>query len=263
MIIAPIIFCTVVHGIASMGDLKKLGRIGIRTLVYFEVVSIRRARHRPGGGECVEAGRGAAHQRRRARSEYRRRLRGDRGTAQGTVDFLLNIIPKTFFDAFASGDILQVLLVSILTAFAIAALGEQGKPVLTCSARRENLLRHHADHRAGRAAGRAWGDELHGRGATASARCGSLLELMAGFYFTSAVFVVFVLGTIAWGAGFSIFRFLNYIKEEIFLVLGTSSSEPALPRHARKNETARLRRSTVGFVIPPATASTSTARTST
>ena len=249
MIIAPIIFCTVVHGIASMGDFKKLGRIGIKTLLYFEVVSsialviglIVVNTWKPGAGmhinpatldpKIASAYTGAAH-------------------SLSTIDFLLNIIPKSFFDAFATGDILQVLLISLLTAFSIAALGERGKPILNVIAYGEKIffgIMQIIVHIAPLAALGAMSFTVGSYG-IGSLR--QLVALMAGFYFTAGFFVIFVLGAIARVSGFSIFRFLNYIKEEIFLVLGTSSSETALPGMLEKMRRLGCNDSTVGFVIP-------------
>ena len=262
MIIAPIIFCTVVHGIASMGDFKKLGRLGIKTLLYFEVVSsialviglIVVNTWKPGAGMHINP------------ATLDPKIAGSyTGAAQSlsTVDFLLNIIPKSFFDAFATGDILQVLLISLLTAFAIAAMGERGKPILNVIAYGEKIffgIMQIIVHVAPLAALGAMSFTVGSYG-IGSLR--QLVALMAGFYFTAAIFVIFVLGTIARLSGFSIFRFLNYIKEEILLVLGTSSSETALPGMLEKMRRLGCNESTVGFVIPTGTASTWTARTST
>ena len=249
MIIAPIIFCTVVHGIASMGDLKKLGRIGLRTLVYFEVVSsvalvlglIVVNVWKPGAGLHINA------------AMLDPNIAGayvEKGHTQTTVDLLLNIIPKTFFDAFASGDILQVLLISIFTAFAISAMGEMGKPVLSVIAYGEKIFFGIMQIIVQVAPLAALGAMSFTVGSYGIGSLRQLLALMAGFYFTAGVFVVGVLGAIAWCAGFSIFRLLNYIKEEIFLVLGTSSSEPALPGMLEKMKLLGCGPSTVGFVIP-------------
>jgi len=249
MIIAPIIFCTVVHGIASMGDFKKLGRIGIKTLFYFEVVSsialviglVVVNIWKPGAGMHINP----ATLDPKLSSSYT-------GTAHSlsTVEFLLNIIPKSFFDAFATGDILQILLVSLLTAFAIAALGERGKPVLTVLAYGEKIFFGIMQIIVQVAPLAALGAMSFTVGSYGIGALRPLLALMAGFYFTAIIFVVLVLGSIARVAGFSIFRFLNYIKEEIFLVLGTSSSETALPGMLEKMKRLGCADSTVGFVIP-------------
>ena len=228
MIIAPIIFCTVVHGIASMGDLQKLGRIGIKTLLYFEVVSTIALLigltvvnlWKPGAGLHIDP----ATLDPKVAANY-----AGREHAQSTVDFLLNVIPKSFFDAFATGDILQVLLISILTAFAIAALGDKGKPVLHVLACGEKIFFGIMKIIVQAAPLAALGAMSFTVGSYGIGSLRQLLALMAGFYFTAILFVGVVLGLIARASGFSIFRFLSYIKEEIFLVLGTSSSETALP----------------------------------
>ena len=249
MIIAPIIFCTVVHGVASMGDLRKLGRIGIKTLVYFEVVSTLALIlglvvvnvWKPGVGFHIDP----ATLDPKVAASYT-----SGAHAPGAVEFILNIIPKSFFDAFASGDILQVLLISLLSAFAIGAMGERGKPVLRAISYGENIffgIIRIIVRLAPIAALGAMSFTVGGYGLDSLQR---LAALMAGFYFVSAVFVVGILGTIAWVAGFSIFRFLNYIKDEIFLVLGTSSSETALPGMMAKMRRLGCAESTVGFVIP-------------
>ena len=249
MIIAPIIFCTVVHGIASMGDLKKLGRIGIKTLLYFEVVSTIALLiglavvnlWKPGAGLHIDP----ATLDPKVAANY-----AGREHAQSMVDFLLNVIPKSFFDAFATGDILQVLLISILTAFAVAALGEKGKPVLHVLAYGEKIFFGIMKIIVQVAPLAAMGAMSFTVGSYGIGSLRQLLSLMAGFYFTAILFVVVVLGLIARASGFSIFRFLSYIKEEIFLVLGTSSSETALPGIMEKMRRLGCAESTVGFVVP-------------
>ena len=249
MIIAPIIFCTVVHGIASMGDLKKLGRIGIKTLLYFEVVSTIALLiglavvnlWKPGAGLHIDP----ATLDPKVAANY-----AGREHAQSMVDFLLNVIPKSFFDAFATGDILQVLLISILTAFAVAALGEKGKPVLHVLAYGEKIFFGIMKIIVQVAPLAAMGAMSFTVGSYGIGSLRQLLALMAGFYFTAILFVVVVLGLIARASGFSIFRFLSYIKEEIFLVLGTSSSETALPGIMEKMRRLGCAESTVGFVVP-------------
>ena len=249
MIIAPIIFCTVVHGIASMGDIKKLGRIGVKTLVYFEVVStialvlglVVVNLWKPGVGLHINA----ATLDPKIAASY-----AAQGHSQSVVDFLLNIIPKSFFDAFASGDILQILFVSILSAFAIGALGERGKPVLRVIAYGESIFFGIMKIIVVVAPLAALGAMSFTVGSYGIGSLRQLVSLMAGFYLTAILFVVFILGSIARAAGFSIFRFLGYIKEEIFLVLGTSSSESALPGIMEKLRRLGCAESTVGFVIP-------------
>lgn len=255
MIIGPIIFCTVVHGIASMGDLKKLGRVGGKTLLYFEVVStfalviglIVVNLLKPGVGfnanlsadlNVVDAGK--AH-------DF---VEKSHTMGLSTVDFLLNLIPKTFVDAFVGGDLLQVLFISILTAFAISQMGHRGKPALHVIEQVSQVffgIMHIVVKAAPIGAFGAMGYTVgsHGIGSL-----GKLASLMAGFYITSALFVIVVLGSIAWFSGFSIFRFLAYIKDELLLVLGTSSSETALPGMMEKMKRLGCSESTVGLVIP-------------
>ncbi|HUR46528.1 MAG TPA: dicarboxylate/amino acid:cation symporter [Candidatus Saccharimonadales bacterium] len=249
MIIAPIIFCTVVHGIASMRDGKKLGRLGVKTILYFEIVSTFALMiglvvvnvWKPGVGfpydpSTVDAAIGKSYV--------------EKGHAQTTVDFLLNIIPKSFFDAFASGDILQVLLISILSGFAISFMGETGKPVLLALARGERIffgIMHIIVKVAPLAALGSMGYTVGSYGVRA---LHPLVSLMAGFYVTAAIFVVVVLGLIARFAGFSIFSFISYIREELLLVLGTSSSETALPSLLEKLRRLGCAETTVGFVVP-------------
>ena len=249
MLISPIIFCTVVHGIASMGDLKKLGRIGFKTLLYFEVVSTLALiiglvvvnLLKPGAGFNIDPATLNAG----LVKDYAVKAHG-----MSTVDFLLNIIPKTFLDALVGGDLMQVLFISILVALAVSGMGPRGKPIL-------NGISHAAEMLFGVMAivvrvapiG-AFGAMGFTVGSYGLGALNKLLALMAAFYLTAGLFVVFVLGGIAWWCGFSIFRFIAYIKEEIMLVLGTSSSETALPGMIRKLEGLGCSGSTVGLVIP-------------
>ena len=252
MVIAPIIFCTVVHGIASMSDMKRLGRVGFKTLLYFEIVSTLALVIglvvvnvlRPGDGFNIDP------EVLDTRSVETGKELATKAQSLSTVDFLLNIIPNSFFDAFAKGDLLQVLLVSVLTAFALNALGERGRPMLHAI----DLIAQLFFGIMGRIVKLA---PLGALGAMAftvgSFGIGSLTRLgslMLAFYFTAALFVVIVLGLIARMAGFSIFRFIAYIKDELLLVLGTSSSETALPGMLRKMQRLGCAPGTVGLVIP-------------
>ncbi len=249
LIIAPIIFCTVAHGIAAMRDVRKLGRIGGKTLLYFEVVSTLALIIglvvvnvlKPGEGfnidpKTLDPGVGQSYV--------------QQGQSLTLVNFLLNIIPGTFFDALARGELLQVLLVAVLTGFSISFLGEQGRPVL-------RVFEHAAQVFFGImrivvqvAPLGALGAMGFTVGSYGVAALKPLLELMLGFYLTAGLFVVVVLGLVARVAGFSIFRFLRYIREELLLVLGTSSSETALPGMLLKMKRLGCAESTVGLVIP-------------
>ena len=254
MMIGPIIFCTVVHGIASMGDLKKLGRVGAKTLLYFEIVSTLALiiglvvvnLMKPGVG-FTPAGQSFHASAAAIESSH-----GFAEKAHGlsTTDFFLKIIPDTFMGAFVSGDLLQVLFIAILVAFAVAAMGQFGKPVLHVidySAQVFFGVMHILVKAAPIGAFGAMGFTV---GSYGLAALGKLIWLMAGFYLTAGLFVVVVLGSIAWYSGFSIFRFLAYIKDELLLVLGTSSSETALPGLIQKMQKLGCSRATVGLVVP-------------
>ena len=263
MIIAPIIFCTVVHGIASMSDLKKLGRVGIRALLYFEVVStlalfigliVVNTLH-PGAGFNVDP-----------KSLNPTQLQQSQAFTQKAhsldpVEFLLNIIPSSFFNAFASSDILQVLLTAILTGFAISFMGFRGTPILTAVDMAAKVFFGIIRIVVKVAPLGAFGAMAFTVGSQGLGALKNLGYLMFCFYLTAGLFVVVVLGSIAAFNGFSIFRYLNYIKEELLLVLGTSSSETALPGMLQKMQRVGCSPSTVGLVIPTGSAPTSTALT--
>ena len=249
MLIAPIIFCTVVHGIASMSDMKKVGRVGLKALIYFEVMTtialviglVVVNLWRPGAGMNVDP----ATLDTKSIATYT-----DQAQHQSVVDFLLHIIPNTVVGAFADGEIIQVLFIAILFAFALHALGERGKPLL-------NLVDQTAFVFFGiiRIVMRAAPIGAFGAMAFTIGKYGvgtlvSLGELMAAVYTTCLIFIFVVLGGVARLAGFSIFKFIRYIKEELLIVLGTSSSESVLPRMLAKMENLGVEKSVVGLVIP-------------
>ena len=249
MVIAPIVFCTVVHGIASIGDLKKLGRVGIKSLVYFEVVSTLALAIglvvvnllQPGAGITVEVDPEAL----KAVEKY-----AEKAHSSNPVDFLLDIIPSSLVGAFVSDNLLQVLFVSMLVAFAIAMMNERGKPVLNVIEQAGQLFFGVMQIIVRAAPIGAFGVMAFAIGKYGIAILLKLLMLMVGFYITSGLFVVVVLGLISWWCGFSIFRFLLYIKDELLLVLGTSSSETALPSLILKLQKLGCSKSTVGLVVP-------------
>jgi aerobic C4-dicarboxylate transport protein len=249
MMIAPIIFCTVVHGISSMGDLKKVGRVGVKTLLYFECVStlalviglIVGTVLQPGAGFNIDP----ASIDPKAVSTYVARAKDE-----GIVNHLMAIIPDTFIGAFAKGDLLQVLLVSILSGFAISQLGETGERIAgTIDMAAKVFFRIIAIIVRVAPIG-ALGAMAFTVGAYGLASLWNLVELIATFYLTSLIFVLVVLGSIARLAGFSILRFIGYIKDELLIVLGTSSSETVLPQMMQKMERLGASRSVVGLVIP-------------
>ena len=249
MVIAPIIFCTVVHGIASMRDMKKLGRIGLKTLLYFEIVStfaliiglVVVNVMKPGAGFNADPALldAASVKTYTAKAE-----------SLHTVDFLLNIIPTTVVDAFTTGDLLQVLLISILAGFAISFMGDAGKPVLHGIDLIQQVFFGIMRIVVKAAPLGAFGAMAFTVGSFGFAALQRLGFLMLGFYITAALFVIVVLGSIAKLSGFSIFRFIGYIKDELFLVLGTSSSETALPGMIQKIRRLGCADATVGLVIP-------------
>jgi aerobic C4-dicarboxylate transport protein len=249
MMIAPVIFCTVVHGIASMGDLGKVGRIGLKTLLYFEVVSTFALALGLLVGELVHPGSGfnvdPAALDPKAVASYVTRAKEDNITAH-----LLAIIPDSFFGALARGDLLQVLLVAILSGFAISTMGETGRKIagaIDLAARMFfNIIRIVVRV----APVGAFGAMAFTIGAYGLGSLVNLGALIATFYLTSLLFVLIVLGTIARLAGFSIIRFIGYIKDELLIVLGTSSSETVLPHMIQKMEHLGASKSVVGLVIP-------------
>src|SRR3979490_663615 len=230
MLIAPIIFCTVVSGISHIQDASKVGRVGIKALVYFEIVSSFALMLGLIMGNLIQVGHGlAAKPDAAAVATYVKQAE-----AQKSVDFVLNIIPATLAGAMARGDILQVLLFAILFGFALMALGERG-----------HRLRDIIDDTAHAVFGviaivmkaapiGAFGAMAFTIGKFGTAALVNLLGLIAVFYATAALFVFGVLGLIPRIVGFSIFKFIVYIKDELFIVLGTSSSESALPQLIEK-----------------------------
>ena len=249
MIIAPVIFCTVVAGIAGMQDMKKIGRVGGKALLYFEVVStvalaiglIVANVIRPGDGFNANP----ATLDTKSIAEYTAKAKG-----QTLTDFIMNIIPNTFIDAFAKGDILQVLLVAILVGFALSLLGERGKPVTKLVDDLSHVIFGVVGIIMKVAPIGAFGAMAFTIGKFGLASLLPLMKLMGSFYLTCALFIFIVLGTIARFTGFSIFRFISYIKEELLIVLGTSSSESALPALMRKLEKLGCSKSVVGLVVP-------------
>ena len=249
MIIAPVIFCTVVAGIAGMQDMKKVGRVGGKALLYFEVVStfalviglVVANVAKPGAGFNVDV----AHLDTKSIAQYT-----EKAQHQSTVDFLLNIIPNTFVDAFAKGDILQVLLIAILFGTALSILGERGRATTRIIEDFSHAIFGVVNIVMKLAPVGAFGAMAFTIGKYGLASLIPLAKLMGSFYLTCGLFVVVVLGTIAKLTGFSIFKFIGYIKEELLIVLGTSSSESALPALMRKLEKLGCSKSVVGLVVP-------------
>ncbi|MBV8467772.1 MAG: dicarboxylate/amino acid:cation symporter [Burkholderiales bacterium] len=249
MVIAPVIFCTVVTGIAGMDDMKKVGRVGGKALIYFEVVStaalliglLVSTIVQPGAGFNADLSKLDPH----AVAEFTSKAKD-----MDTVKFLMNIIPDTMVDAFAKGDILQVLLVAILFGFALSHIGEKGKPVLNLIEQISHAVFGVVNIVMKAAPIGAFGAMAFTIGKYGIASLIPMAKLIGTFYLTSALFVLIVLGIIARITGFSIIRFLAYIKEELLIVLGTSSSESALPNLMAKLERLGCGKSVVGLVVP-------------
>jgi len=250
MLIAPVIFLTVVLGIAGISDLKKIGRVGAKAVLYFEVVSTVALALGLLVVNVVQPGKGfhatAATLDANSVAGY-----AQQAHEQNTADFILHIIPSTFIDAFtANGNLLQVLLVAILFGLALSRLGARGKPVFEMLESISKVLFGMVNIVMKAAPIGAFGAMAFTIGKFGIASIAKLAALVGTFYATSAVFVIVVLGTVAWLAGFSILRFLNYIRSELLIVLGTSSSESALVPLMEKLERLGCSRSVVGLVVP-------------
>lgn len=249
MLLAPIIFETVVVGMARMGDLKEVGRIGVKALVYFEVLStialviglVVVNVMQPGAGMNIDAG---------ALDGKQLATFTEAAKEQGVIPFLLEIIPTTFVDAFAKGAMLQVILLSVLTGVAVSQMGERSKPLvdfidlfLEALFKIVGIVMRLAPLGAG--AGIAFTIGKYGIDAL-----WSLGRLLVALYITSIAFVVIVLGLVMRSTGLSFWKFLGFIREEIFVVLGTCSTEAVLPRMMRKLEEMGCAKPVVGLVLP-------------
>ncbi len=249
MIITVMIFCTVVTGIAGMQDLRKVGRVGGKALLYFEIVStfallvgfvVGNVVH-PGSGFNVDPTTLDAH----AVAEY-----AGQAKAQTVTDFLIHIIPNTMVDAFAKGDILEVVFVSILFGFGMSAAGVHAAPLVALLESLTKVVFRMVNIVMRLAPIGAFGAMAFTIGKYGLSSLGPLLRLIATFWVTSILFVLIVFGAVASLAGFSLLKFLLRIKEEILLVLATSSSETAIPTLMEKLEEMGCSRSLVGLIVP-------------
>ncbi len=249
MIIAPIIFCTVVIGIAGMEDMKKVGKTGGLALLYFEIVSsialvvglVIINIVRPGAGMNVDVS--------QLDTKSIAAYTGP-GKMQSTTDFVLNIIPNTLVDAFAKGEILQVLLIAVMFGFALHRFGGRGTLVFDVIEKGSHVLFVIVGYIMKVAPIGAFGAMAFTIGKYGVSSLLQLGQLMATFYITCLLFIFVVLGGIARFHGFSIWKFIKYIKEELLIVLGTSSSESVLPRMMAKLENLGAKKSVVGLVVP-------------
>ena len=249
MLIGPIIFCTVVHGIVGMTDLTRVGRVALKALLYFEVVTtlalavglIVVNAWAPGAGMNVDPA---------AIDTTTIQAYTTQARQQGVVEFLLHIVPATAVGAFAEGEILQVLFLSVLFAFALALVGARAAPLVDAIAIVSQVLFRIVGMVMTLAPIGAFGAMAYTIGAYGVASLWPLARLVAGFYVSCLIFIVIVLGPLSYVAGFSLPKLIGYIKEELLIVLGTSSSESVLPRIMAKLEQLGCEKSIVGLVIP-------------
>ena len=249
MIIAPVIFCTVVTGIAGMESMKAVGKTGAIALIYFEVVSTLALIIglcvvnvlQPGAGMNVDPSSLDAS----AISVY-----ADQAQSQGIIPFLLDVIPASVIGAFAGGNILQVLLFAVLFGFSLHHIGEKGKPIFNIIDGFSQVIFGIINMIMKLAPSGAFGAMAFTIGKYGIGSLVQLGKLIASFYLTCLLFIFLVLGSIAKANGFSIVRFIAYIREELLIVLGTSSSESVLPRMLVKMEALGCKKSVVGLVIP-------------
>jgi aerobic C4-dicarboxylate transport protein len=249
MIIAPVIFCTVVHGVAAMNDMKRVGRVAIKALIYFEAITLIALVFalvavnlwQPGAGMNVDLAALDAST-----------VKGYVETAEreSIVQFLLGIIPTTFFSAFVDGDVLQVLFISVLFAFALVLAGERGKPILHLIERLTAIVFRIVGLIMWVAPIGAFGAIAFTVGRFGAGSLASLGALLIEFYAVCLLFVFVVLGAVARACGVSLFRLLYYIREEILIVAATTSSETVLPRLVQKLEALGCEESVVGLVVP-------------
>ncbi|WP_289355613.1 dicarboxylate/amino acid:cation symporter [Paenibacillus sp. S-12] len=246
MVIAPIIFFTVVHGIASMGDMKKVGRIGGKALLYFEIVTTIALAIgllvvnivKPGSGIDISKATGDV-------AQY-----AEKAHENSVMGFIMNIVPDNVIGAFASGELLPVLLFAVLFGFALTAIGEKGQAIISLFDKLSHVFFGIVNIIMKVSPIAAFGAMSYTVGKFGLGSLFTLGKLMGSVYLTMFLFIIVVLGFIAKAFGFNIFKFISYIKEEILLVLGTSSSESALPRMMSKLEKYGASKSVVGLVIP-------------
>jgi aerobic C4-dicarboxylate transport protein len=249
MVIGPVIFCTVVHGVAAMNDMKRVGRVALKALVWFEAITLAALVFalvavnlwQPGVGMNVDASTIDAS----AVSSYATAARD-----QGIAQFLLHIIPTTFTSAFVNGDVLQVLFVSVLFAFALAMAGERGRPLIDLTGRLSDIFFRIVGFIMYAAPLGAFGAIAFTVGRFGAGSLLSLGALILEFYVVCLAFTLIVFGGVARACGVSIFRLLYYIREELLIVAATTSSETVLPRLVQKLQALGCEESVVGLVIP-------------
>ncbi|MDA5546010.1 MULTISPECIES: C4-dicarboxylate transporter DctA [Yersinia] len=249
MIIGPIIFCTVVSGIAGMRDMKELGRVGGKALIYFSVMSIVALIIGLFGGHIIQPGLGfnidPATLDTSALNKYTESAKD-----VNLVDFAMNIIPTTFVSAFSSGNVLAILLVSILFGYSLSAIGDKGKPVFNFVDSASKVFFHNVHLISKLSSIGAFGAIAYTIGAYGMASLIPLIKMVLGFYLLLIVFVLLVYGAIASFCRFSLFAYLKFIKEELLIILGTGSSSVVLPHLMEKLERMGCPKSVVALVVP-------------
>lgn len=251
MVLAPIIFCTVVSGIAKMGDIKKVGRVGFKALVYFEIMTTLALAAGLFVGEVFKPGAGMNIDPRSISAAEVAALTGKaEQAAQSGVDFLMNVIPHTVVDAFAKGDILQVLFFACLFGFALSHLGERGKGLIRIIDWSSHVFFVIIGYIMRLAPIGAFGAMSFTIGKYGISSLVQLSQMIACVYGLCILYIVVAMGAVAKICKFNIFHFLWYIKEEILIVLGGASSEPAMPRLMSKLENAGVSKGVVGLVVP-------------
>ena len=249
MVIGLVIFVTVVSGIGGMRDMRRMGRLGAKALLYFEVVSTVALLIGIVVGNLVQPGAGFNADPTKLNTAAVARYAGQ-AKEHGTVDFLMNIVPNTFVDAFARGDILPIVFVAVLFGVVLSRMGERGRPIRDLMDAGSELVFGVINVLMRVAPIGAFGAMAYTVGAYGIGSLGQLAGLVATFYLTALVFVLLVLGGIARWSGFSLFALLRYIKEELFIILGASSSDPALPALMEKMEHLGCSKPVVGLVLP-------------
>jgi aerobic C4-dicarboxylate transport protein len=249
VLIAPIIFCTVVHGIAGMASMAKVGRVALKALIYFEVLTtialvvglVAVNLFKPGAGMNVDL----SHLDTSSLAPYLEQTQ-----RQTTAQFLLSIIPSTFIGAFADGNVLQVLFVAVLCGFALSAMGEAGRPLTGLIATATQMFFRIVGIVMWAAPIGAFGAIAFTVGKFGAGSLVSLGKLLVTFYLTCLIFIIAVLWPVAHWCGFNLFEFIRYIREELLIVIATTSSETVLPRMIAKLEAAGCEESVVGLVVP-------------
>lgn len=250
MMIAPLVFCVVVSGICGAGDLKKVGRVGVKTVIYFEILTTIALAIGAVLGIVLQPGSGMNIDVKSLDPSSLSAYQDKAKHIAGVADFFLHLIPKTAFDAFTSGDILQVLVLALLTGSAISLVGPSAKPVASAIDQVAHVIFKIIGLIIQLAPIGVFGAIAFTTGQYGVASLGKLGLFVVVFFASCAAFIAIVLGLVTWMAGFNIIQLIRYFREEIFIVIGTTSSDAVLPRVMAKLEALGIKKSTVGVVVP-------------